>query len=227
MKENKIYIKIIISIFIFALIAVIISFYISNKEQIKKIKNEDYVYEEEYPIINIDSGLADEINIAIKDLYESTKNDETSYINSQIFKNNNLYSLVIKNDNYSYEEETFLTSYIIYNVDIKDGQIIEKEDLLNKYGFTKDDVIASALNLLQKYYEEEASQGYVEANECDITCYISFVRGIDDIYENVKLFVENEKLKGYITFSTNSLLSDQDYFSENNNIYEFDIIHKN
>lgn len=218
-NKQKIYKNIIIGLIIFGFLAIIVSiFYINNKSD----KNKDYIYENnDIPIINVDDNTFDNINSEIKELYNQAS--DTVNLTNQIYKNNDIYSLVIKKDSYSNLEEYYLTDYIIYNVDINSNKLLTNEELLQKYGYTKENVISSARILLNKYYLDEVNQGYVEGNECDLECYISSIRFIEDIYSNISLFVEDNVLKGYIEFYTNSYLSDQEYFENNENIHEFNV----
>lgn len=214
-NKQKIYKNIIIVLIIFTGIAIIIgSIYQRNNRNTVAYKND-------IPHINVNNESAKTANEIIKELYSDTSAD----ISSNIYKNNKIDSLVICYEVYSKQEEANLVTYIVYNIG-NDNTIKSDENLLNIYGFTKEEVISSATRLLMKYYEDETEQGYVDKNDCSFNCYLDFVRNIQNIEDNIKLFVKDNKLKGYVQFSPNSLLDDYEYFlSLDNELYEFEVVH--
>lgn len=207
MKDNKIYIM-----FVILIVMIVIFIIISNQN-----KN-DYIYfKNEIPVINIDN--ASQINQTIKELY----NDNSNVIENKIYTNANIYSLVLDIDRYSSNDDENLKSYISYNIDLSTKEVLTKEQLLEKFNFSKNDVIISAQNLLRIYYDEEVQEGYIESNECSFNDYILYIRQIENIFEETVLFIKNNELYGYIPFHKNSLFDDSEYFLEKENIFEFKI----
>ena len=208
MKDNKTYIIFIILLVLIVTFIIIIF----NKDK------DDYIYlESEIPVINIDN--ASSANQTIKNLY----NDNKNIVNHEIYTNTDVYSLVLDIDYYSSDTGETLKSYVAYNISLTSEEILTKEELLDKFNISKNDVISSARKLLKQYYDEEVKEGYIEKNECSFEDYIFYIREIEDIYENTVLFVKNNELYGYIPFYKNSLFDDSDYFLDKEDLFKFKI----
>ena len=126
----------------------------------------DYVYlENGIPAINIDN--ASSINQEIKNIYK----DKSKNIKYITYTNKNIYSLILDIEEYSEDANENLKSYISYNINLTNNEVITKEDLIKMFNFSVDDIISAATKLLKKYYDEEASEGYIEKNECSFDDY--------------------------------------------------------
>ena len=207
MKDKKVYIFIILLMVSLTFILVIFNY---NKK--------DYVYlENGIPVINIDN--ASSINQEIKNIY----NDKSKNIKYITYTNKNIYSLILDIEEYSVDANENLKSYISYNINLTNNEVITKEDLIKMFNFSVDDIISAATKLLKKYYDEEASEGYIEKNECSFDDYVKYIREIENLYDDITLFVKNNELYGYIPFHKNSIFEDSEYFIGKNDIFEFKI----
>ena len=207
MKDKKVYIFIILLMVSLTFILVIFNY-----------SKKDYVYlENGIPAINIDN--ASSINQEIKNIYK----DKSKNIKYITYTNKNIYSLILDIDEYSEDANENLKSYISYNINLTNNEVITKEDLIKMFNFSVDDIISAATKLLKKYYDEEASEGYIEKNECSFDDYVKYIREIENLYDDITLFVKNNELYGYIPFHKNSIFEDSEYFIGKNDIFEFKI----
>lgn len=207
MKDKKVYIFIILLMVSLTFILVIFNY-----------SKKDYVYlENGIPVINIDN--ASSINQEIKNIYK----DKSKNIKYITYTNKNIYSLILDIEEYSEDANENLKSYISYNINLTNNEVITKEDLIKMFNFSVDDIISAATKLLKKYYDEEASEGYIEKNECSFDDYVKYIREIENLYDDITLFVKNNELYGYIPFHKNSIFEDSEYFIGKNDIFEFKI----
>ena len=192
MKDKKVYIFIILLMVSLTFILVIFNY-----------SKKDYVYlENGIPAINIDN--ASSINQEIKNIYK----DKSKNIKYITYTNKNIYSLILDIEEYSEDANENLKSYISYNINLTNNEVITKEDLIKMFNFSVDDII---------------SAGYIEKNECSFDDYVKYIREIENLYDDITLFVKNNELYGYIPFHKNSIFEDSEYFIGKNDIFEFKI----
>lgn len=150
---------------------------------------------------------AKEINAYLINLEKNLKIKEIDF-ESEKSKNEKVYSLLIK------IKDDKSNTYSAYNIDLETKKTLNNEEVAKMYGYSLQDIYDAINKRLEKYYKEEIESGYVDPNECDYKCYLSFYRNIisvDDIYA---LYVKNNKLNIYISFSIDSLSSDEGYFKQ-------------
>lgn len=143
---------------------------------------------------------------------EKSLNEKNIDFSSEKSKNNNIDSILItikKGD-----DNIYFNNYLSYNIDHNKKTILNNEEVANYFGYTLDDVINNINKRLKKLYEEEIKKGYVDSNECDIECYKSYYRGIDDIYSSYSLYVKKDKLYIYLNLKIDSLSADEQFFKK-------------
>ena len=61
------------------------------------------------------------------------------------------------------------------------------------------------------YYDKEAQEEYLVKEECDFSCYLSYLRAIDILTDQVVLVIEKNQLVAYTNFDV-TFSDDADYF---------------
>lgn len=132
-------------------------------------------------------------------------------------ENRYIYSILATNE----ENEI---KFISYNIDLDTGEELTNEELASRFNLTLEDIYSKIEERLQKYYNEELEQGYIDPYECNISCYKSFYRNISDIKNNYTLYVKNNKLYIYISFDDDTMMDDKEYFNNlKYNPYEIEV----
>lgn len=158
---------------------------------------------------DINTESVEQIDEYLVQLEKTLENKEMSYT-SEKTKNTNVYSLLVTIKDESYENDS--KKYQSYNVDIKTEQVLNNEEVAALFGYSLNDIEQKVTERLQKYYNEEINEGYVDSNECKFSCYLSFYRNIESIEDMYSLYVENDKLYVYLSFSIDATSSDVEYF---------------
>lgn len=194
-KENIVKILLILVVIVFGLLLFI---FMKNKDNdMKKF--------------NLDGEYVDYVDEYLIDL-EKSLNEKNINFSSEKSKNSRIDSILItiKND----EDDISYNNYLSYNIDHNKKTILNNEEVANYFNYTLDDIIDEVNKRLKRLYDEESKQGYVDTRECDIDCYKSYYRGIDDIYSSYSLYVKNDKLYIYLSFKVDSLSGDDEFFKK-------------
>lgn len=189
MKKKQMVILVVLSI----IVILILSFIFYPKDKIETF--------------DMNTKNAKEINAYLINLEKNLKIKGIDF-ESEKSKNDKVYSLLIK------IKDDKSNTYSAYNIDLETKKTLNNEEVAKMYGYSLQDIYDAINKRLEKYYKEEIESGYVDPNECDYKCYLSFYRNIisvDDIYA---LYVKNNKLNIYISFSIDSLSSDEGYFKQ-------------
>ena len=139
-----------------------------------------------------------------------------------------LVSVLIEIDEFQSNIKEYVKKFVSFNVK-KDGTFVDDDTLANKFGFTLVDVVDQVENRLKYYYNEEVNEEYIDKDECDFNCYLSYARGINNILDELSLTVEDGKLVAYINMSKDDVSGDKEYFEklENDNINPYRIVIEN
>ena len=178
----------------------------------RDIRTVDRTGESKLPEINISSNDSQTINQYLKDLYENYTADGKSNFNYTYDTYENKISILVDIDIYDEHLDNYKKKYLGFNIDKDTGQFIDKEEVANLFGYELTKIIEVANNRLNDYYEKESKSGYVDNNECNFECYLSYVRGITNIYDNIELVIKDKKLILYLNFEIDDFSSDKDYF---------------
>lgn len=197
-KTKKIYIIVIITILVFALISTII-FKIIDKKEI--------------PQIDYDTEEIVEINNDIKQLYQEASEDENTTITYDRYSDNNYLSIVFKIKVYDSNFNNQVIFYSSYVVDRNTKSVLTNEEIMNIFGYNFEKIEQLIDNRLYDYYQDEVSKNYINKSECDFNCYKLNYREIQDLSERYTLSIENNKLVIYIDLNSSPTVSDLKYFS--------------
>ncbi len=200
---------IILCIIIVIPLIIIASVLMSRDDVYTKKHNKD----SSLPQVNSSSNDVDAINDLLENLYNKyTK--EGSKFNYKKFENNDVISLLVIID--EYRSDRYVKKYLSYNIDKKTNKFLTNEELLKLYNSDLEQVKEKVNKRLNVYYTEEGQEGYFEKNECDYECYLSYMRGIDILVDNISLIVEDNKLVAYINLNIDSFSDDEEYFESLN-----------
>lgn len=161
--------------------------------KLKKDNKYDYVYEGSYvttfedkvydnndrilsysditvPYLNINTSEADSVNNQIKQyydkiisIYENLDDDEYITLNYRTYINNNTLSLLLITNRW--DADGSKRTYTTYNISLEDGTTYEFNELLNTFNYTKEDIIESMKENIEKYVEEEEyDEEYIDTN---------------------------------------------------------------
>jgi len=171
----------------------------------------------------IDHFNSNEENIEVIDNYltqlEKTLTEKEIDFTSEKSKNKNIDSILI-----TIQGEDMSKKYQSYNINPNTKKVLNNEEIAKMFGYSLEDIEKMIDDRFKKYYEDEIEEGYVDPNECDYSCYLSFYRNIDEIEGMYSLYVKDEKLKIYLSYSIDSLSSDEEYFKNlNHNPFKIEI----
>lgn len=204
-KNNKI---IWLFILVISLVIVLISVLIINKNKKEIIYTKSKNGDSSLPYININTDDINKINEQLKSDYEMIKKyNNESYMKYE-YDDSDYLSLVveegIKQDDYILEK-----NFYTYNIDTKSKRVLSFDEILNIYNLNYDDVKETIETELKRQYESEVNEGYIDDNECDYQCYLSF-RNYKSIDENLTIYKKNDKVYGYLNINHGFI-----YYSEN------------
>lgn len=164
--ENK---KILLVILIVIIVMTIVSLNMNSKKNIKIYFSEDYVYTKdtyehdegfisELPYINIKNDNVMKINNDLINSYHITTKLKEEYMQYEYFINDNILSLIVKY--YNLDSYDVYPNISIYNFDIKSGNVLSNNDLLNRLSVSEEVASSSIENGIRAYYDYERKQGY-------------------------------------------------------------------
>ena len=162
------------------------------------------------PYINMKSNDVDTINKLLDDLYQKYTSKGGKF-NYKKFENDKIILILVIIDEYE-DKDNYTRKYLSYNIDKKTKEFVSNEDIALLYNLDIEDIYNIVDNRLKTYYDEEYKEGYVDY-DCDYECYLSYMRGMDNIMDNVSLTVEDNKIVAYINLNIDSLSGDEEYFN--------------
>ena len=204
-EKYKKEIIIILIIVIIPLILIGLYSVFKNPVSSKSTKNGDM------PYINVGGKDTKAINEYIDNIYKTYGTNKFTKISYKTSINNNIVSVLIDINLYNEDIKDYTKKFIGFNVK-KDGTFLDKEELASIYGYSLVEIIDRVENRLKAFYEDEAIKGYIEKEECDFNCYLSYARGINNILDEISLVIENNKLVVYINLSKDDINGDKAYF---------------
>lgn len=208
-KENK---KKLLLVLLLVIVMAIISFYISNQKDTKVYLSDSYVYTKqsntnddnfvsELPYINIKGQEISEINNDLIKKYYEIININKQFMKYDYYKNGNILSLIIKTY-YNSSPNSYPSEVLIYNIDIKSGEVIDNDELLDLFNVSSEDVSEIIRSELKEYYNYEIAKGYI-TSECDFECYLVGSSGLP-ILNDCSYYVKDGYLFAYKLISLNS-----------------------
>ncbi len=224
-EQNK---KLIIALGI--IIAMVCIFYVINiitgESNVNKyIKNKNYVFTIEssgtskLPFINIDSEEVKKINEELKKEYHEIILYSNSYMKYEYnIKEDNLSILIEKG--IKKEDDDFLEiKYETYNISVKDKKIKDYNQVLKENNLNINSLKNVIETNLKDQYDKEVNQGYVVYQECDYNCFLEY-REYTSVENNLKIYVDNEKVYGYLNLRSSSLYYLPNDYPEIKRIFE-------
>lgn len=206
------------------IVVVVIMIWMNIKDKPKVYTSDDYVFTKEsyvhnsgvksvLPYINIKGNSASEINnILLKKYYEIITIDEEIMM-YDYFVSGNVLSLIVK---FYYNDvlDSVTSDILIYNLDIKTGEIIYNDSLFSMFDISSEEANDIILDKIRDYYNYEIDKEYI-SKFCDFDCYLSMVNAIP-IMDNINFYVKNDTL-----FAYKPLLLDSEFYYDESS--EFDL----
>lgn len=188
-------------------------------DKLKKDKNKDFIYYSDreeinkdlniyytYPIINIDSSTANNLNNILKNnaleaKNNITKNEEGNIIEAKTYEYTNYiyqeYLSILVNKSLYKDEKTTLQEINSYTINLITGEEVTYEELLKEFGFTYTEVI----DLIKENLEaNQTYDGEVANIKIDETINLLKDNNTYNIYIN-----ENGKLTVKYIVKTNNI----------------------
>lgn len=181
-----------------------------------RIKNKDVATKKtengsRLPEVKIDSVDSNAINKYLEELYNEYAKDKKSKFTYTYEIKDNIISILAIIDEYNDDANTTIRKYMAFNIDKLTGEYLSKDDIIEKYNIDIQQMKETIENHFKIYYDDEAEQQYLVKEECDFTCYLSYMRGIDILLDQVVLVIENNSIVAYTNFDV-TFGDDSDYF---------------
>lgn len=207
MKFEKKHLLWILAILILLLIIVFI-FQTTKNDYIKTKKSNNG---SKLPEINLESNDGKAINQYLEELYNKYTSDEKSKFTYTYDEKNNIISILAIIDEYEEDTQQYIRKYMAFNIDKTTEEYVTKEDLVSLFSTNMYEVKETVENHFKELYDKEIEANYIEKKECDFNCYLSYMRGIEIITDNIVLVIEKNKLVAYTNFDV-TYSDDADYF---------------
>ena len=219
MKKKEKNIPLFVSITVFLLV-VIIGYYFYNKDNENynnlKIDKSKYLiytiskkesgsYNQYKPYLNINSEMADYINKDI-DLYVNSFDKDNVCITYETDLNGKILSLIIKVEDYSFAESAAVLCFRSYNLKLDTMELLTKEEVLNYFEMTEDDVSLRLDEKIRSYYDKLVDKGTVDGRKCNYNCFLK-ARKFESSNDNNEYFIRDGKLivfKPFVYMTTDS-----------------------
>ncbi len=226
MQENFSKGKIFLFIIGLLLLGVImIALYLLSKptsyENAKIDKSKNYVYLKEsnftsqdkhIPYINVKGKTAKRYNEEIEKLEEEFAVISENKIGYTFNKSKNILSLSIKMVDYlNFGHPS--TKYKTYIINLENQKAYTKEEIYRDYQVNDKKVKEIIKKGFQKMYKEEVKKKYIDSNECDYKCFLTW-RGVEDYLDGAQLYIQNRQLVVFRGFDTESIFGEEQYFND-------------
>lgn len=177
-----------------------------------KTENTTGKYSKEIPFLNIDSPVAVSINKDIDAFLSSFSSSNKNIIKYEYNINGIILSLVIKVVDYdtTYAPNVYFRTY---NFNLDKLEAISDEALLEFFGIDEAVVQKKIEDKFKDYYYEELKEEYLNQNECDFDCFITY-RGFQGYMENIHYYVEDGKLVLFKPFIFASIYGEEEFFKD-------------
>ena len=212
-----------ILLIIIIIIYVVIKSYYNNYNYLKEDKKEYLVYTRynqnnvEVPYINVDSSNVQTINNDIDNYcnkYSSIDNIQISY---EYDISGKYLSVIIKILN---EEDEYgpVVKFKTYNISLKTRKEVKDEELLKMFNVTDNKVSNKIKEQLVNYYKEEVKEGYIEKEECNYDCFLSY-RNVSNYLDDIEYAIKGGKLVVFKPFKFKSIYGEEEYYNDSH--FEF------
>ena len=155
---------------------------------------------------DVDGQYIDELNNGIETIKNNLDNNKIKY-EIKTSKNTKIYSALI-----SAKDENGNNFYMSYNIDAVSKKVLNNEEVAEEFNYSLSDIHEKINDRINKYYEGQINEGYMDSNECDIECYKNFSLNIESIENMYSLYVDKNKLYIYLSFDYNDILEDKEYY---------------
>lgn len=187
---------------------------------VKMDKKKEYVYAKEtsrlddnqtesnLPVINVKGKDAKELNAKLDELYHR-ENTVLTY-GYQLYEKylSVVYWIITLHEDSS---PTFEMKTAVFYLPNK--KLVSTEDLLKKYGITREEAFQKMDEKMQFYYHDIIEKGYIDRNECDYNAFLED-RQLSDDY-TLQLFIDKDGvLKSYRAFNVYSFYDEHLYFTD-------------
>lgn len=202
-----------------------------NHSYKKKVSINDYVSEQAnytipstsiksiLPEIKLDSDDAKEVNMIIKEAYNSAITSKNTQFTYEASVGKKYLSIALITNRVDIANKLPYSSIKTYTFDIKSGKSLDQNELLNQVGVDFSDISASFENQMKKYYDEQVESMYFTKDDCNYQCFLD-ARGISSYEDEIHLFTMDDKLMYYRPFFTYSKWNDQDFYRYENFLFE-------
>ena len=206
--------------------------WVNNKGKEKVYPSYSYIYNKEsyehdngltsmLPYINVKGEEVSEINNRLLTKYYEIITVDEEIMLYEHFYNDGVLSLVVK----IYYKDTpgsIPNDVLVYNIDIKSGEIIYNDVLFNLFNTSSSEVSDIIVNKIKDYYNYEISKGYID-KDCDFNCYLSNTNSLPAL-NNTNFYIKDNALMAYKT-----ILLDSEFFYDDNSgfdLFNFEIKEK-
>ncbi len=189
----------------------------SNKDYVytvKKIKNsyQDNVYDK-IPKINLGGKTIENINKNILLNYQQVSSKIEYNYKYEFNVSKNILSLLISYAYYLSDSDKEATRYFeTINIDLKTGEVLNTDDVLNKFHLTKKRVNDYLGVKFYSMYTDLINHKYFTKRQCDYNCFLKNRQISNNYLNGLSLYIEDGSLFGYKFFNTYSIYNEQDYF---------------
>ena len=205
-----------------------------NSSNLKIDNNKEYVYsiassyvkttevQSYYPYININSTDAEETNQYLEELYNNSQKEGNIQLTYGYSENDNYLSVAIFINTMYLDFSGAETAIETYNFDLETGQLVANDELLADFGYEWSRIASSFENEMKNYYQEEIEKEFMYEPECDYNCFLK-VRGVSSYYDNLHLYVKDNRLMYYRPFLVYSPMGEEAFYQEKNEDFLFQI----
>ncbi len=169
------------------------------------------------PTININNEVISSVNKKIVSLMNDFLKEEDNIATYEFEINGDILSLVLKMvDNHSSEIPEF--KFRTYNFNLKTLQLVDDSELLQIYNIDEKTVSYKVQEQFKKFYTDEQKKGYIDSNQCDYACFLSW-RDVDDYMDDIHYYIKEGKLYIYKEFVVYSIFGEEYYFKDKDFVF--------
>ena len=175
-------------------------------------------YIKEVPYVNIKTENIKTINSEISQFSNKYLNIEKSVLTYEYELNGVILSIILKASNFS-NNNIPEVEFISYNINLDTKTIVDNDTLFSYYGIDLNYVNNKLEHKFKSYYQELVKEGYFSSRECNYKCFLN-TRGIEKYTKDVSYFIKDGKLYAYKPFYIISIYGEENFFKEENFIFE-------
>lgn len=175
-------------------------------------------YLKEVPYVNIKTENIQNINSEISKFSNKYLNIEKSVLTYEYNLNGVILSIILKASNFSNNNIPEI-EFLSYNINLDTETIIDNETLFSYYEIDLNYINNKLEHKFKSYYQQLVKEGYFSSRECNYKCFLN-TRGIDKYTDNINYYINDGKLYAYKPFFVISIYGEEDFFKEENFIFE-------